>query len=81
MERGLLPTPSWLGTPGTSSDMSSGELSAVSEGREGITRAYSGFLKRYDQEIKLSPPEYSEHKTSLDDFHKAALAANGPGGP
>jgi len=46
-----------------------------------LTRAYSGFLKRYDQEIKLSRPEYSEHKTSLDDFHKAALAANGPGGP
>ena len=40
-----------------------------------LTRAYAGFLKRYDQEIKLARPEYSEHRTSLDDFRKAALEA------
>jgi hypothetical protein len=40
-----------------------------------LTRAYSGFLKRYDQEIKLARPEYSEHQTSLADFRKAALEA------
>ena len=40
-----------------------------------LTRAYAGFLKRYDQEIKLARPEYSEHKTSLDHFRKAALKA------
>jgi len=40
-----------------------------------LARAYAGFLKRYDQEIKLARPEYSEHQTSLDDFRKAALEA------
>jgi hypothetical protein len=40
-----------------------------------LTRAYTGFLKRYDQETKLARPEYSEHRTSLDDFRKAALKA------
>ena len=40
-----------------------------------LTRAYAGFLKRYYQDIKLGRPEYSEHKTSLDDFRKAALEA------
>lgn len=39
-----------------------------------LTRAYAEFLKRYDQEIKLARPEYSEHRTSLDDFRKAALS-------
>jgi len=40
-----------------------------------LTRAYTGFLKHYDQEVKLARPEYSEHRTSLDDFRKAALEA------
>jgi hypothetical protein len=40
-----------------------------------LARAYAGFLKRYDQEIKLARPEYSEHQTSLSDFRKAALEA------
>ena len=40
-----------------------------------LNRAYAGFLKRYDQEIKLARPEYSEHRTSLNDFRKAALEA------
>jgi predicted nucleic acid-binding Zn ribbon protein len=40
-----------------------------------LNRAYSGFLKEYDGEMKRKRPEYSEHETSLDDFHKAALAA------
>jgi hypothetical protein len=46
-----------------------------------LTRAYAGFLKRYDQEIKLGRPEYSEHQTSLNDFRKAALESSArPGG-
>jgi hypothetical protein len=46
-----------------------------------LSRAYSGFLKQYDKEIKLERPEYSEHQTSLNDFRKAALAASpGSGG-
>lgn len=40
-----------------------------------LSRAYTGFLKQYDQEIKLERPEYSEHQTSLNDFHRAALEA------
>ena len=45
-----------------------------------LSRAYEGFLKRYDQEIKLGRPEYSEHQTSLNDFRKAALESSaGPG--
>jgi hypothetical protein len=38
-----------------------------------LRRAYSGFLKRYDAEMKLARPEYAEHRTSLDDFRKAAM--------
>jgi hypothetical protein len=41
-----------------------------------LSRAYAGFLKRYDEEIKLERPEYSEHQTSLNDFRKAALEAS-----
>jgi multicopper oxidase len=38
-----------------------------------LNRAYAGFLKRYDPEMKLARPEYAEHRTSLDDFRRAAL--------
>jgi hypothetical protein len=40
-----------------------------------LKRAYAGFLKRYDAEMKAARPEYAEHRTSLDDFRKAALEA------
>jgi hypothetical protein len=40
-----------------------------------LAQAYTGFLQRYDQEIKRARPEYSEHQTSLNDFRKAALEA------
>lgn len=40
-----------------------------------LSRAYQGFLKRYEQEIKRERPEYTEHQTSLNDFRKAALEA------
>jgi predicted nucleic acid-binding Zn ribbon protein len=40
-----------------------------------LSRAYAGFLKRYDAEMKLNRPEYGEHRTSVDDFRKAALEA------
>jgi hypothetical protein len=46
-----------------------------------LSRAYDGFLKQYDQEIKLGRPEYGEHQTSLNDFRKAALESSvRPGG-
>ena len=40
-----------------------------------LKRAYAGFLKRYVAEMKAARPEYAEHRTSLDDFRKAALDA------
>ena len=47
-----------------------------------LSRAYTGFLTRYDKESKLARPEYKEHQTSLDDFRKAALeSAARPGSP
>jgi hypothetical protein len=38
-----------------------------------LKRAYAAFLKRYDAEMRAARPEYAEHRTSLDDFRKAAL--------
>ena len=52
-----------------------GTVARFRKNQKELTQAYAGFLKRYDQEIKLARPEYSEHKTSLDDFRKAALEA------
>jgi len=40
-----------------------------------LNKAYADFLAHYDPEIKRARPEYEEHKTSLDDFRKAALDA------
>jgi hypothetical protein len=45
-----------------------------------LRQAYAGFLKRYDAEMKLDRVEYGEHRTSLDQFRKAALAAPRGGG-
>jgi hypothetical protein len=46
-----------------------------------LSRAYQGFLERYDREIKLGRPEYGEHQTALNDFRKAAVESNvRPGG-
>jgi hypothetical protein len=52
-----------------------GTVARFRKDEKGLTTAYTAFLKRYDQEIKLARPEYSEHRTSLDDFRKAALEA------
>jgi hypothetical protein len=43
-----------------------------------LARAYDGFLKQYDQEIKRARPEYAEHQTSLNGFRKAALDTGRP---
>src|SRR5918995_4339210 len=45
-----------------------------------LKRAYAGFLKRYDAEMKLGRVEYGEHRTSLEEFRKAALAGGNPRG-
>jgi hypothetical protein len=52
-----------------------GTVARFRKDEAGLSRAYAGFLKRYDAEMKLNRPEYAEHRTSLDDFRKAALAA------
>jgi hypothetical protein len=52
-----------------------GTVARFRKDQKELSRAYTGFLRRYDQEIKLARPEYSEHQTSLDDFRKAALEA------
>ncbi|HKH83031.1 MAG TPA: zinc ribbon domain-containing protein, partial [Gemmatimonadales bacterium] len=52
-----------------------GTVARFRKDKKELNRAYSGFLKQYDGEMKRKRPEYSEHETSLDDFHKAALAA------
>jgi hypothetical protein len=52
-----------------------GTVARFQKDDKGLTAAYSGFLKRYDQEIKLARPEYGEHRTSIDDFRRAALEA------
>jgi len=44
-----------------------------------LARAYAGFLEHYDAELKAGRVEYEEHKASLDEFHKAAVQAQGPG--
>jgi hypothetical protein len=55
-----------------------GTVARFRKDQKALTRAYAGFLKRYDRETKLARPEYSEHQTSLDDFRKAALEARRP---
>jgi hypothetical protein len=40
-----------------------------------LNAAYSGYLKRYDEELRAGRQEYGEHRTALEDFHRAALEA------
>jgi hypothetical protein len=43
-----------------------------------LDQAYTGFLQRYDAEMKQNRAEYAEHQTSLDQFRKAAQAGTAP---
>jgi hypothetical protein len=54
-----------------------GTVARFRKDEKALSRAYSGFLKHYDAEMKAARPEYAEHRTSLDDFRKAALEAGG----
>jgi hypothetical protein len=54
-----------------------GTVARFRKDAKALDRAYDGFLKHYDQEMKAGRPEYQEHRTSLDDFRKAALEAGG----
>lgn len=44
----------------------------------GLNKAYSGFLRHYDAEMKAGRAEYSDHARSITDFKKAAEAARSP---
>jgi len=52
-----------------------GTVARFRKDQKELARAYTEFLKRYDQEMKLARPEYGEHRTSMDDFRRAALEA------
>jgi hypothetical protein len=54
-----------------------GTVARFRKDEKALGRAYSGFLKHFDAEMKAARPEYQEHRTSLDDFRKAALDAGG----
>jgi len=54
-----------------------GTVARFRKDEKALDRAYSGFLKHYDAEIKAGRPEYQEHRRSVDDFRKAALQAGG----
>jgi hypothetical protein len=40
-----------------------------------LDRAYAGFLEHYDSEMKAGRPEYAEHRSSVDEFHRQAVTA------
>jgi hypothetical protein len=54
-----------------------GTVARFRKDEKALDRAYVGFLKHYDPEMKARRPEYQEHRTSINDFRKAALEAGG----
>ena len=40
-----------------------------------LERAQAGFLEHYEAEMQAARPEYSEHRTSIDEFHRQAVRA------
>jgi hypothetical protein len=54
-----------------------GTVARFRKDEKALDQAYSGFLKHYDAEMRAGRPEYQEHRTSLEDFRKAALEAGG----
>jgi hypothetical protein len=42
-----------------------------------LAKAYAAFLEHYDAELKADRPEYAEHRTSIDEFHRQAQQARG----
>jgi hypothetical protein len=57
-----------------------GTVARFRKDQKALDQAYAAFLKRFDAEMKRGRPEYGEHRTSLDDFRRAALAARPAGG-
>ena len=58
-----------------------GTVARFQKDQKALDAAYVGFLKRYDEEMKANRQEYGEHRTSLEEFRKAALQATGSTGP
>lgn len=56
-----------------------GTVARFRKDQNGLAAAYGGFLKRYDEEMKAGRQEYDEHRTSLEEFRRAALAKDGAG--
>jgi hypothetical protein len=56
--------------------MIQGTVARFRKDTKALDRAYSGFLKHYDPEMKAGRPEYQEHRTSLDDFRRAATSGD-----
>jgi hypothetical protein len=52
-----------------------GTVARFRKDQPGQSRAYADFLKRYDAEMKTARPEYAEHRTSIEDFRRAALGS------
>jgi hypothetical protein len=59
-----------------------GTVARFQKDQKVLSQAYVDFLRHYDAEMKAGRPEYQEHKTSVEDFRKAALDAktNGTAG-
>jgi hypothetical protein len=54
-----------------------GTVARFRKDRNALDRAYGGFLRHYDTEMKAGRPEYQDHRTSIDDFRKAAQETGG----
>ncbi|HEX7337701.1 MAG TPA: hypothetical protein VF252_10875 [Gemmatimonadales bacterium] len=52
-----------------------GTVARFRKDQKSLNAAYEGFLTRYDEEMKAGRQEYEEHRTSIRDFHAAALQA------
>jgi len=53
--------------------MIQGTVARFRKDQKALSRAYGGFLKHYDAEMKAGRTEYQDHRTSVDDFRKSAL--------
>jgi predicted nucleic acid-binding Zn ribbon protein len=54
-----------------------GTLARWTRDDRAMAEAYAGFLEHVDAELAAGRPEYEEHRTSIDQFGRAAAAAGG----
>lgn len=50
-----------------------GAAARFSKDDAALRQAYTDFLNHYEAEMKAGRPEYTDHKRSVDDFHKQAI--------